>query len=231
MARKYSDDIEESTKALLAKLTDTETESQEYRDTMYNLGLAFGRKILKHLGQKQTVSLATTAEDADFLGRGIIEVLEQHGNKVLLTVFWNKRFKPFAENGLSVAPILREFHDLGYKEAKFLVVIKSIIANSCVVRTNLTRLIEETNPDNIFVVAPVILKDAPAKLEVEFEKDISSKFKYFFFAEDDQKSAEGMVIPGIGGDVYKRLGFKNQDEKNKITPKIVKARRKLTTAY
>ncbi len=33
------------------------------------------------------------------------------------------------------------------------------------------------------------------------------------------------VIPGIGGNVYLRLGWEGQDDKNKYIPEIVKTRR------
>jgi hypothetical protein len=34
-----------------------------------------------------------------------------------------------------------------------------------------------------------------------------------------------VVIPGIGGSVYERLGFSGQDDKNRYIPQIVKDRR------
>ena len=35
----------------------------------------------------------------------------------------------------------------------------------------------------------------------------------------------GIIIPGIGGEVYARLGFGTQDDKNRYTPELVKQRR------
>ncbi len=40
-----------------------------------------------------------------------------------------------------------------------------------------------------------------------------------------KKTQDGMVEPGIGGDVYTRLGFSGQNAKNKYVPNIVKERR------
>ncbi|HLO47808.1 MAG TPA: hypothetical protein VK211_05245, partial [Kamptonema sp.] len=58
-----------------------------------------------------------------------------------------------------------------------------------------------------------------------FEKDIYEKFNFIYFAEDDERTQEGEVIPGIGGIVYERLGFEGQDDKNRYIPEIVKERR------
>jgi len=99
------------------------------------------------------------------------------------------------------------------------------VEDADVVRTNLTRLIEESNPDRILVVAPVLLRGATVSLESEFDSSISQKFEYLYFAEDTDKTDDGMVDPGIGGDVYQRLGFEGQVLKNRFTPEIVKERR------
>ena len=55
--------------------------------------------------------------------------------------------------------------------------------------------------------------------------------QYFAFsiwqkiAIDSDRTAEGEVIPGIGGMIYERLGFNGQTSKNEYIPKIVKDRR------
>ncbi|GGA93724.1 hypothetical protein [Puia dinghuensis] len=227
MARTIENDlVDQHTIKLLNSLIDKALPSSAYANVMYELGLRFGSLISDRIGSlSDAVSLVCTVEDADSLGKGIVEVLEEKGRKVLLTVFWNKRFKPNKENDISVAPILREFHDEGYKDARVLIVIKSIIANSCVVRTNLTRLIEESNPERILVVAPVLLEGATKKLENEFDSVVSKKFEYLYFAVDNAKTSDGNVDPGVGGNIYERLGFGDQDNKNRFTPAIVKQRR------
>lgn len=68
-------------------------------------------------------------------------------------------------------------------------------------------------------------KDAQEKLNKEFPNIISDKFNYIYFAVDDEKQADGDLVPGIGGNVYQRLGFKDQNDKNKFIPKLVKERR------
>ena len=110
-------------------------------------------------------------------------------------------------------------------QAKIIIIVKSIISGACVVKTNLTNLIQEVEPEKIFVVAPVIHIQAPEKLEKEFPQAIVSKFNYIYFAEDSEKQADGILIPGIGGDVYQRLGFENQIEKNKYITLLIKQRR------
>jgi len=68
-------------------------------------------------------------------------------------------------------------------------------------------------------------KDAQEKLNREFPAIISDKFNYIYFAVDDEKDSDENLVPGIGGNVYQRLGFKDQNDKNKFIPKLVKERR------
>ena len=226
MARVLGNNINNRIVDLLQQLVDKATQSEEYAKAMYGLGEEFGNIIYGQiLHADKNIVLASTVEDADFLGRGIIDTLERLGQKVYLTVFWNKRFTPNEENALTIAPIIKEFHEEEYADVQTIIVIKSIISSSCVVRTNLTKLIDDADPDNILIVAPVLFKGATANLEKEFEDEISKKFNYLFFAEDDQKSDDGNVYPGIGGDVYQRLGFESQTAKNAYVPEIVKERR------
>lgn len=230
MAREFQEKVaNKEVVDLLNKLADNNVNSVEYAETMNNLGAIFGNIINGSIAESTKIAVASTVEDADFLGKGVVDVLEKSGNDVLLTVFWNKRFKPNQENNISVAPIIKEFHEKGYEDAHILIIIKSIISSSCVVRTNLTRLIEVSKPDRIIVVAPVLLKGAIQSLEGEFDSKISSKFEYLYFAQDDEKTDDGYVFPGIGGDVYKRLGFKDQTSKNHYIPTIVKERRHKAT--
>ena len=66
---------------------------------------------------------------------------------------------------------------------------------------------------------------AEEKLRNEFEQEIYRKFEFIYFAQDDERTSEGEVIPGIGGSSHERLGFDRQDDKNKYVPEIVRFRR------
>ncbi|RUT04035.1 hypothetical protein DSM106972_049490 [Dulcicalothrix desertica PCC 7102] len=126
---------------------------------------------------------------------------------------------------LKIAPILRKYQEPIQSKVDYLVVVKSIISSSCVVRTNLINLIQKIEPNKIFIAAPVIYDGAEEKLKNEFEEHIHSKFKFFYFAKDSTRTSDGEVIPGIGGNIYLRLEFDNQDNKNEYIPEIVKQRR------
>jgi hypothetical protein len=159
------------------------------------------------------------------LARGILNCLGNRLDKVAFAYFWNQRFSPFEVEELQVAPIIKKYQEPAEKRVNYLVVIKSIISGACVVRTNLVDLIQKIEPEKIFIVAPVIYYNAEEKLKNEFEKNIYDKFKFFYFAKDDERTSLGEVIPGIGGMVYERLGFQGQEEKNTYIPEIVKSRR------
>jgi hypothetical protein len=105
-------------------------------------------------------------------------------------------------------------------------VIKSIISSVCVVRTNITELVYDRNPSRVLIFAPVVLKGADEKLRQELDDDVSRRFEFYWFAEDDEKQGEN-VVPGIGGQVYERLGIGTRADKNRFTPELVRERRRV----
>jgi hypothetical protein len=164
-------------------------------------------------------------EDAVFLAKGILERLETRLKSVTFACFWNQRLSPFDVEDLQTAPILRKYQEPTAAKINSLIVVKSIISGACVVRTNLVELIQTIEPETIFVVAPVIHTQSEEKLKQEFDSKIYEKFQFLYFAQDGEQAPDGEIIPSIGGMVYDRLGFQDQDEKNRYTPKIVKSRR------
>lgn len=213
-------------KSLLDSLVDQRTQSQEYANAFYQLGGALSDFIWnsQFLSPQTKVTLACSSEDADWLSKGILDRLENHVAKINLAVFWNIRSNAFEDKTLPIAPIIKTYIE-SLENVDILIVCKSIINTSCVVRTNLTYLIERITPKRIFIASPVLFKNAIPSLENEFPKSISNKFNFFYFAEDNEVTESGEVIPGIGGSVYRRLGLEDSIKKNKYIPVIVKQRR------
>ena len=230
MTRIYSELANESIQVLLDTLADKNSAPNLYRDTMTKLGMALGDAILSQISNEQcNVYLACTVEDADFLARGMLIRLEEQLKSVAFACFWNQRFSPFEVEDIQIAPILRKYQEPVSQSVNYLIVVKSIISGACVVRTNLVHLIQKIEPEKIFIVAPVMYVQAEEKLKNSFKKEIYEKFQFFYFAKDDRRTHEGEVIPGIGGNVYHRLGFDGQDAKNQYIPEIVKDRRSKLT--
>jgi hypothetical protein len=230
MTRLYSAITTEQDKAWLRTLIDSETTVDRYREAMFNLGLGLGDAMLSQISSPNcNVYLACTAEDADFLAKGILSRLEQHNVTVAFACFWNQRLSPFEVEDLQIAPIIKKYQEPLKQAVNYLIVIKSIISGACVVRTNLMDLIQTIDPGQILIAAPVIYETAEASLKQSFEPSVYNKFQYFYFARDDERTATGEVIPGIGGMIYDRLGFLDQDGKNAYVPEIVKVRRSLLT--
>jgi len=227
MSRQFSEDVSDAGKQYLATLADTTTEVSDYANALYKLGRELGNVLCHKIGHPdENICVACTVEDADFLAKGVIESLNVCYSQVSLACFWNQRQQlPFAQQTLSIAPIIRKYREPDVDDARILVIVKSVISGACVVKTNLTYLIQEMSPEVIFVVSPVIHSQAIGKLEREFPKAISEKFRYVYFAEDSEKLEDGNLVPGIGGSVYQRLGFKDQADKNRFTPDLVKTRR------
>lgn len=226
MSREYTQFAGAKEKALLNALADKNSGVDSYRQSMYQLGESLGNVVLSQIVKNSdSAYLACTAEDADFLAKGILRQLESNIAKVTLACFWNKRFKPFGISDLQVAPILKRYLEPSESQIDNLIIVKSIISGACVVRTNLNDMIERISPQQIFIVAPVIYTGAEERLQQGFPEYVYNKFRYVYLAEDDEKTSEGIIVPGIGGEVYDRLGFGSQDDKNRSTPELVKQRR------
>lgn len=223
-AREYSAFANHSARVALQHLLDASQSRDifQYRKIMKELGEQLG-SALESKSQLQSaakVLVVSTAEDADFLASGVIQALKSKYD-VCFAVFWNNHYA--LSDSSRVAPIVNSYYQEGYADADALVIVKSIISGSCVVKTNLLRLLSENKEllRNVHVVAPVMHVDAQQKLKIEFSPELSSRFHFTCFAIDSEKSGED-VVPGIGGQVYQLLGFKDQPAKIGYIPDLVK---------
>jgi hypothetical protein len=216
-------------RALVDKISDRSITVDEYKATMLAIGGALAEDLVPNIAKgSDDVYVVCTVEDADFLARGIFEYLSSKGfsTRLKLMCLWNGKIR---DEGVSLSPVLRQYkEEQSSKNASF-IVVKSIISGACVVKTNLTRAISSVMADQVFVVSPVLLNGAKEKLEKEFPSEIASKFRYFWLATDFEKVGEE-VLPGIGGSVYERLGFGDEENKNRYTPELVKVRRRAAAA-
>ena len=203
-----------------------EVDAAAYRNAMTELGRQFVRINAHRISRLKRVLLVCTNEDADYLGRGVLDGLaEMVEIETHLACFWNERevlVGPGSNRRIDLAPIVRRYVEPG--DADALIVVKSIISSACVVRTNIAELAYRLNPASILVFAPVIRKGAEDKLRNEFERSISDRFEFYWFAEDDEMDGEN-VVPGIGGQIYERLGIGTRADKNGYIPMLVKERR------
>lgn len=228
MGRSYSDFAADRSdeRVLVDKIADKSLDAEAYRDTMHALGVKLALGVLPRLNKEsvEDVFIVCTVEDADFLARGIIDSLNEHGlgKRIKLFCLWNGKIR---HERISVSPVLKQYKEANSSDRVSFIIVKSIISGACVVKTNLTRAISEVDPHQIFVVAPVLLEGAQDRLANEFPSSVSDLFKFVWFATDSQKNGED-VLPGIGGSVYKRLGLGDEKEKNKYVPELVKERRK-----
>jgi len=219
----YPDEIRSSN--MLNHLLDTSRPPKEYQDTMYNIGRILGDKLVKEnkVNSTQKICIISTVEDADFLSKGVYDFLQEKNFSLFFVCLWNQRERMY-EGGITVAPIIRKFAQPGYETADEMIVVKSIISGSCVVKTNITALFDKIRPKKIHIVSPVMHVDSDKKLLQEFPRNYSSIFDFEFLAKDkfrDNKTGE--VLPGVGGNVYERLGFSGQKDKNDYWPKLVRS--------
>lgn len=219
--RIYENPNDDHAKALLASLLESQIPAKKYQQMMYDIGIHLGKKLKSTLDIKKNFCVVSTAEDADFLAKGIMDSLKKEVSNIYLTCFWNDRI---SINNSNVAPIYNKYFESGYKTSDELIVVKSIMSGSCVVKTNVTALIDTITPKAIHVVAPVMHVESDKKLEKEFPLSISKLFNYIFLAKDSECKDNGEVVPGIGGSVYEKLGFRSQQDKNTFIPEIVKSK-------
>lgn len=205
-------------------IADKSTDKKSYRDAFTKLGEILGNKVLSdNSSGNDKILVACANEDADWLAKGFIKGLSRLNVKV--AVFWNSRIEiQVGEEKLPIAPIQKMYIESD-GNVDNLIIVKSIINTSCVVKTQLLRLLTKYNPKNILIIAPVMFKDAQNSLKKEFPADVFSKMKFYYLAEDDE-CQDGIVIPGIGGNVYERLGLENISVKNQYIPELIKERLK-----
>lgn len=219
--RTFSIIANHSAKQHLSGLLTSKSNPESYCAHMVELGRLLANEFVTYLDKSATCLIISTAEDADFLQKGVTSVLHGHNIDTKLAVFWNHHYQ--LSNKTSVAPIVHKFIEAGFESTNDIVIVKSVMSGSCVVRTNLIEMIEQVkNVNNIYIVSPVIHSKSEESLSNEFPSTISDKFKFVYFAKDmlkDQLSGE--VIPGIGGEVYNLLGLSKQPVLTSYIPNVV----------
>lgn len=227
--RTFSTFVSNRPKALkwLDVIADKATSYEDYRSSFQELGKILGNIVVNDRNVKhKQVLLCCTNEDADWLANGILESVSKD-NTVFMSVLWNKRHSPGDNEAFAVAPVVKTYLE-PIKSCDLLIICKSIIYTSCVVRSNIQYLFERVRPKHIIILSPVMYKGADAKLRAEFPSRISNDFEFVYLAQDDEANAQGEVVPGIGGSIYDRIGLGGKGNKNSYIPEIVKSRRSLS---
>ena len=209
-------------KASLEALANKTTNVEEYRKAFRVLGEELG-KVLAH--EYKAIPAAKTmlvcaSEDADWLATGVESGFGK--GELKKSVYWSSReVVHINEDGskVEISPIEKAYEE-PIEDCELLVIVKSIISTSCVVKTQLTRLIGKISPKQIAILAPVMYKDGIPNLKREFPEEINRKFHFVTFAIDDERVGSE-VVPGIGGMVYPRLGLVNIEIKNHYIPEMV----------
>jgi len=209
----------------LAVVQSKSTPVSAYRAAMRQLGEYLGEALTRsEIRAGEVVCLGMTVEDADFLGAGALKSLEQAGVKVSVACLWNDRGNAFDLDWADMAPVVQEYREPLPGKVDHLVVLKSVISGACVVRSNLEHLFDDIQPVRVHVAAPVMLQGAEVRLERGFSKELAGRFEYWTFEVDTVRTAEGEIVPGIGGEIYERLGLGTQQSKNAFVPDLVKQR-------
>jgi hypothetical protein len=217
-SREFASFADDAARNTLDRLLSSVGSPSEYRSAMTELGLQLGRIVAGKIPCARKCLVVSTAEDADYLSKGVIESLCRD-HEALAAVFWNNHYS--ISNG-SIAPVVHRYLQQGFESAEYLIVVKSIISTSCVVKTNLLSLIEKIHVKKIYVVAPVMYITAEESLCSEFPKQISDLFEFVYFAIDAFREETGEVRPGIGGQIYELLGIRDQPARTGFLPQLVR---------
>lgn len=209
-------------KASLDALADKDTSVEDYREAFRILGVELGKVLASEYQTflADQIMLVCASEDADWLATGVESGFGR--GEMKKSVYWSSREVIHTnEDGskVEISPIEKAYEE-SIDDCQLLVIVKSIISTSCVVKTQLTRLIGKTIPSKIAILAPVMYKDGVPNLMREFPEEINSKFHFITFAIDDEREVNE-VVPGIGGMVYSRLGLGDLKTKNHYIPEMV----------
>ena len=209
-------------KASLEALANKNTNVEEYRRAFRVLGEELGKVLAyeyKSTPAARTM-LVCASEDADWLATGVESGFGK--GELKKSVYWSSReVVHINEDGskVEISPIEKAYEE-PIEDCELLVIVKSIISTSCVVKTQLTRLIGKISPRQIAILAPVMYKAGIPNLMREFPEEINRKFHFVTFAIDDERVGSE-VVPGIGGMVYPRLGLVDIETKNHYIPEMV----------
>ena len=162
-------------KASLDALADKGTNVNDYREAFRTLGVALGKVLAFEyrmaLADHTHTMLVCASEDADWLAAGVESGFGK--GELKKSVYWNSREVIHTnEDGskVEISPIEKAYEE-AIDDCRLLVIVKSIISTSCVVKTQLTRLIGKTTPDQIAILAPVMYKDGVPNLMREFPEE------------------------------------------------------------
>ena len=90
MTRTYSNFNTDFSQIQLSRLADKTTTPSEYKDAMASLGECLGEIVSAKIpNSASTVYLTCTVEDADYLAKGMLPILEHH----LQSVSFHKKFQ------------------------------------------------------------------------------------------------------------------------------------------
>lgn len=214
---------EQLVRCMLDRLADKSTGVDDYREAFSKLGVELGKTLANEIEdvRPDEIMLVCASEDADWLAAGVETGIGK--GDLRKSVYWSTRetvYKDEKGEKLEISPIVKAYEE-PIEKCRLLVVVKSIISSSCVVKTQLTRLIGKINPERIAILAPVMYKDGMPNLMSEFPESVNSKFEFKTFAIDEDRLENGEVLPGIGGMVYPRLGLGDIVAKNSYIPEMV----------
>lgn len=167
------------------------------------------------INARSRVCVAMTAEDADDIGFGMVHALEDAGVRVSVACFWNDQSAAADGPYGMMAPVIQEYVE-PLDGVDQIVMVSSMLSDSCVVRTNLVHLMDEIRPCSVHVAAPVMLQGADERLGDEFPPEIAGSFHFWTFEVDKDRAPEG--------EVYGSLGLRDGRTKNWTMPALVAGR-------
>ncbi len=151
---------EEIIRTSLDALADKSTNVFKYREAFRLLGIELGKILAleyKSISANQSM-LVCASEDADWLANGVEAGFGK--GELKKSVYWSSReIVHINEDGskVEISPIEKAYEE-AIKDCQLLIIVKSIISTSCVVKTQLTRLIGRISPKRIVIAAPVMYK-------------------------------------------------------------------------
>lgn len=209
---------------LLHRLDDSSLAPDAYGEILHDLGAGMGELMARHLDLKgKSVFLTVTVEEMDNLGAGMIEALSRSGANVRVACLWLHRSVVLTPEPIEIARIIQQYVDERPHKVDHLIVLESIIASSCGVRTSIMRMLSDIAPGKIHVVSTIMAHEARSQLERELSGKTMGLLDYWTLAMDASRHDLRDILKE-GGNPYERLGFKNQDDKNFHMPEFIAER-------
>lgn len=194
---------------------------------MHNAGFSFGNLLDLDRSDTTQVCVVCSAQDADYLARGVIDSLAEqgHGERVRLLCTWSE---PVQAAGLQLNCIVKQYCEPLDPAPTIFVVLAGVWREGSAGLTNLFRALSYTAPQRVVVAGLAVDGQAFASMLDELPPSVRGKVERLCCQlYPNMTPAEREHLLHVEKSLYASMGFVQPNTANKYIPTLVKERRRV----